>query len=92
MQEFHSQSDGFTAPELTIGLPGLALMFGLIVPSCGYCGAKYNHRLAVGFFAWCNCLLGSLQVLLVILCILHVVIRCPANLTCRNAWLQHCFF
>lgn len=51
MQEFHSQTDGFTAPGLTIGLPGLALMFGLIVPVCGYCGAKYNNRLAVGFFA-----------------------------------------
>lgn len=51
MQEFHSQTDGFTAPGLTIGLPGLALMFGLIVPACGYCGVKYNNRLAVGFFA-----------------------------------------
>lgn len=95
MQEFHSQTDGFTAPGLTIGLPGLALMFGLIVPVCGYCGAKYNNRLAVGFFAWCNCLIGCLQVLLLILCILgllamgSVVERCKPGEAHRDVDLLH---
>lgn len=74
LQEFHTdESQGYTSPELSIGLPVLALLIGLVVPCCGYFGARNNNRHAVCLFAGCNCLLGFVQVILVIACILGTV-------------------
>eukprot|EP00930_Biecheleria_cincta_P020782 TRINITY_DN15556_c0_g3_i1.p1 TRINITY_DN15556_c0_g3~~TRINITY_DN15556_c0_g3_i1.p1 ORF type:complete len:258 (+),score=48.09 TRINITY_DN15556_c0_g3_i1:77-775(+) len=43
------------------------LALALIVPLCGYCGAKKNNRSLVCCFSWCNCVGGCLNLLTVVL-------------------------
>mmetsp|Transcript_88931 Transcript_88931/g.108780 ORF Transcript_88931/g.108780 Transcript_88931/m.108780 type:complete len:227 (+) Transcript_88931:58-738(+) len=75
LQEFHTnESQEYTSsPVLKFGVPVLGLLIGLAIPCCGYCGARENNRPAICCFTWCNCILGTLQVLGVILCIIGAI-------------------
>eukprot|EP00439_Symbiodinium_sp_Y106_P057394 s126_g8.t1 len=63
------------------GIPATSL--SLVVPCCGYLGAKNNNRSCVCCFAWCNCLGGCLQLLYCMLIILFFAVLGVMQETCK---------
>eukprot|EP00933_Yihiella_yeosuensis_P071540 TRINITY_DN79745_c0_g1_i1.p1 TRINITY_DN79745_c0_g1~~TRINITY_DN79745_c0_g1_i1.p1 ORF type:complete len:250 (+),score=28.60 TRINITY_DN79745_c0_g1_i1:69-752(+) len=69
-------------PSNKIGMALIAMVFGLMVPCCGYWGARNNDRNLTFCFCGCNCLGGCLNIILIcsmgftLLCLTAVQSEC----------------
>jgi len=88
-QEFHADStsvgqvQSLNSPAGMIGFGIFTMLLSLVVPCCGYLGAKNNNRSCVCCFAWCNCLGGCLQLLYCMLIILFFAVLGVMQETCK---------
>eukprot|EP00930_Biecheleria_cincta_P020780 TRINITY_DN15556_c0_g1_i1.p1 TRINITY_DN15556_c0_g1~~TRINITY_DN15556_c0_g1_i1.p1 ORF type:complete len:251 (+),score=42.50 TRINITY_DN15556_c0_g1_i1:55-753(+) len=67
-----SQRVAMTTQRKLMAAVGI-LVLALIVPCCGYCGAKHNNKSLVCCFSCCNCMGGCLNLLTSILIVLSML-------------------
>eukprot|EP00438_Fugacium_kawagutii_P016449 Skav207239 [mRNA] locus=scaffold523:275736:278014:- [translate_table: standard] len=91
LEEFHesqfAQEDKtafLEKPYSKVLVGALALVLALMVPCCGFLGAKTNNRPCICCFACCNCWGGCLHILQAILIILLMVGLGSVETVCRQ--------
>lgn len=97
LEEFHEakyaqkdKADWLEEPYGKILVVTGGLILALIVPCCGFLGAKTNNRPCICFFSCCNCCGGCLHILEVLLIILlmaglgMVETHCRPTGTCQG--------
>eukprot|EP00435_Cladocopium_sp_Y103_P031341 s771_g7.t3 len=78
------ESGRWPKPYGKVLVGSVALVLALIVPCCGFLGAKTNNRSCICCFACCNCCGGCLHILQAILIILIMVGLGSVETYCRQ--------
>lgn len=63
----------------------IGIFAAVILPLCGYCGAKHHSRLMLLFFSCCNCVVASFFIasFISVMTMNHDYITCVCNGECR---------